>query len=98
MRAGRIWFDREALETNLSTVRVLNRETDEWEEELLVSRPVESDSVQHVYPDEYVPSMTAYGLLRALGILRSADHSAFPAFARAGTFVSVHQSPARHRR
>ena len=78
MRAGRIWFDHEALETNLETAWVRNRETDQWELELSVSRPVESDSVQHWYPDEYIPSMTAYGLLRALGILRSADRSEFP--------------------
>ena len=78
MRAGRIWFDREALDANLATAWVRNRETDQWERELLVSRPVESDSVQHWYPDEYVPTMTAYGLLRALGILRNADGSEFP--------------------
>ena len=94
MRAARIWFDREALETNLATAWVRNRETDQWERELLVSRPVESDSVQHWYPDEFVPTMTAYGLVRALGILRSADHSEYPgSLVREGSYPFIDHLP-----
>ena len=78
MRAGRIWFDRGLLETHLNTAWIRNWDTGEWETELLESRPVESDTVQHYYGDEYVHRMTMYALLRALGLLRRVDSAEFP--------------------
>ena len=78
MRAGRIWFDRGVLETNLNTAWIRNWDTGEWETEVLESRPVESDSVQHYYPDGYVHRMTMSALLRALGLLRRVDSTDFP--------------------
>ena len=84
MRAGRIWFDREVLETNLNTVRIWDWDADrnQWREEprteLRESRPDESDTVWHLYSDEYVPEMTMYALLRALGLLRRVDSADFP--------------------
>ena len=78
MRAGRIWFDRGVLETHLNTAWIRNWDTGEWETELLGSRPVESDTVQHYYPDGYVHRMTMYALLRALGLLRRVDSAEFP--------------------
>ena len=84
MRAGRIWFDREVLETNLKTVWIWDWDADrnEWREEprkeLLESRPDESDSVRHRYSDEYVPKMTMSALLRALGLLHRVDSADFP--------------------
>ena len=83
MRAGRIWFDREVLETNLNTVRIWDWDTDrkEWREEpreLRESRPDESDTVRHHYSDRYVPRMTMSALLRALGLLRRVDSADFP--------------------
>ena len=78
MRAGRIWFDREVLETNLNTVRIWDWDADEWRNELRESRPDESDTVRHRYPDEYVPEMTMFALLPALGLLRRVDSADFP--------------------
>ena len=78
MRAGRIWFDREVLDTNLNTAWIRDWDTGEWREELLESRPEESDSAQHYYPDRYVPTMTMSALLRALGLLRRVDSADFP--------------------
>ena len=78
MRAGRIWFDREVLETNLNTVWIRDWDTGEWRTEQRESRPDESDSVQHYYPDQYVPRMTMSALLRALGFLRRVDSADFP--------------------
>lgn len=94
-RAGRIWFDREVLETALNTAWVRNRDTDEWERVLLKSRPVESFSVQHYYPDEYVPSITANALLRVLGLLGYVDHTEFPdSVVRDHTYPFVAHLPA----
>ena len=92
MRAGRIWFDREVLETNLNTAWIRDWDTGEWRKELLESRLDESDSAQHYYPDEYVPRMTMSALLRALGLLRRVDSADFPdSFLGGGT-----HSPTRH--
>ena len=92
MRAGRIWFDREVLETNLNTVWTWDWDADVWRKELLESRPDESDAVRHYYPDEYVPRMTMSALLRALGLLRRVDSADFPdSFLRDGT-----RPPMRH--
>ena len=78
MRAGRLWFAREVIEANLNTAWIRDWVTGEWRKERLESRPDESDSVQHYYSDEYVSSMTAYGLLRVLGFGRSVDRAEFP--------------------
>ena len=78
MRAGRIWFDREVLEANLNTVRIWDWDRNEWRKELRESRPDESDTVRHYYPDEYVPEMTMFALLPALGLLRRVDSADFP--------------------
>ena len=92
MRAGRIWFDREVLETNLNTAWIRDWDTGEWRKELPESRLDESDSAQHYYPDEYVPRMTMSALLRALGLLRRVDSADFPdSFLGGGT-----HSPTRH--
>ena len=84
MRAGRLWFDRELLETSLNTVRIWewDFDRDQWRDEprkeLRESRPDESSTVRHHYPDEYVPRMTMSALLRALGLLRRVDSADFP--------------------
>ena len=78
MRAGRIWFDRDVLETNLNTVRIWDWDADVWQNELWESRPDESDTVRHHYSDQYVPRMTMSALLRALGFLRRVDSADFP--------------------
>ena len=78
MRAGHMWFDSDVLDTYLNTAWVWNRDDGRWKKELLESRVVESDTVTHYYSDAYVPSITAYGLLRVLGFLRQVDHSEFP--------------------
>ena len=92
MRAGRIWFDREVLETDLNTAWVRDWDTGESRRELLGSRPDESDSVQHYYSDRYVPRMTMSVLLRALGLLRRVDSADFPdSFLGDGT-----RPPTRH--
>ena len=77
MRAGRMWFDRAVLETMLKTAWVRDWETGEWEEELLDSRPVESDSVQSGW-DDFAPSATSIGLFVALGFFRQVDDSELP--------------------
>ena len=85
MRAGRIWFDREVLETNLNTAWVWDLDTGLGRTEPMESRPAESDTVRHHYPDEYVPRLTITGLLRALGLLRRVDADEFPdSFLRTG--------------
>ena len=84
MRAGRIWFDRERLETHLNTVRTWEWDADrnEWRDEprkeLRESRPDESDTVRHDYSDGYVTRMTLYALLPTLGLLRRVDSADFP--------------------
>ena len=78
MRAGHMWFASDVLETHLNTAWVWNRDDGTWKRELLESRVVESDTLAHYYPDAYFLSITAYGLLRALGFLRQVDHSEFP--------------------
>ena len=94
MRAGRIWFDREVLETNLNTVWTWDWVADVWQKELLESRPDESDAVRHYYPDEYVPRMTMSALLRALGLLRRVNSAAFPdSFLRDESRLSIRHLP-----
>ena len=78
MRAGRIWFDRERLETNLNTVRIWDWDADVWREELRESRPDESDTVRHHYSDGYVTRMTLSALLPTLGLRRRVDSADFP--------------------
>ena len=84
MRAGRIWFDRERLETHLNTVRIWewDRDRDQWRDEprkeLRESRPDESGTVRHDYSDGYVTRMTLYALLPTLGLLRRVDSADFP--------------------
>ena len=70
MRAGRMWFDRAVLETMLRTAWVRDWETGEWEEELLDSRPVESDSVQPVW-DDLAPSTTFFRPFRCTRVFPS---------------------------
>ena len=84
MRAGRIWFDRERLETNLNTVRIWewDSDRDQWRDEprkeVRESRPDESDTVRHHYPDGYVTRMTLSALIRTLGLRRRIDSADFP--------------------
>ena len=78
MRAGRIRFDGEVLETNLNTARIWDWDAREWKTEVHESRPVEGNSVRRHYRDGYVHRMTMSGLLRALGLLRRVDADEFP--------------------
>ena len=94
MRSGRIWFDREVLETNLNTVWTWDRDAKAWRKELLESRPDESETVRHYYPDHYLTRMTMTALLRALGLLRRVDSADFPdSFLGDGTRPPVRHLP-----
>ena len=99
MRAGRIWFDREVLETDLNTAWIWDWDADEWRKELLESRPDESDSAQHYYSDRYVPRMTMSALLRALGLLRRSSKVDFRMALRVRNYVdNFHTESWRGRR
>ena len=66
-----------------------------WRKELRESRPDESDTVRHRYPDGYMTMMTTYALhSRVLGLLRRVDSVDFPdSFLRDGSLPWIRHLP-----